>query len=205
MILALVAAALQSPLSPADFFPMEAGMKWTYESSGDQTGVYEQSIGAPVAYAGRTLAPLLTLSNGKVVAKTFYESTPTGLYILGQDPGKQFDKPQPVFQFDPKGVKWSFDGPSPYDDDKGSGMRMSGESRLIGEREFLGAKHLCLEMKTDTLIGPTSEVSTQFKQTMVFAKGVGMVAMEQSARFGRRNTKFKVKILKFEKTGATDR
>lgn len=202
MLLALVAAAIQTAPTASDFFPMEAGMKWTYESSGDQSGMYEQAIGAPMAYAGKSLPPLLTISKGKVVAKTFYEATPSGLYILGQDPGTPFERPQPVYQFDPKGAKWTFDGPSPYEDDKGSGLRMTGESRLIGEREYLGAKYLCLEVKTDTRIGPTTQVSTQFKQTMTFAKGVGMVAMEQSAQFGKRTTKFKVKIVKFEKTGA---
>jgi len=202
MFLALVAVAVQNPLTAGDFFPMQPGTVWTYESSGDQSGIYDQAIGQAANIGGKTIHPVLTVNNGKILMKTFYEATPSGLYILGQDPEKPFAKPQPVFQFDPKGAKWEFEGASPYESDTQAGMRMTGSSKLVGERDVLGEKRLCLEVKSDTKIGLTSESATTFKQTMVFAKDVGMVSLEQSAQLGRRTTKFKVKLIKFEKAGA---
>ena len=103
MILALIAAssiAFQSNAS--EFFPMEPGMKWTYESSGSSTGSYSQEIGASTDVDGKMVTLVQIKVKGKTVQSTFYETTSNGLYVLGHDAKKLFEKPQPVFILDPK-------------------------------------------------------------------------------------------------------
>jgi hypothetical protein len=204
MIVASIALALIAQTPVADFFPLQPGMSWTYEITGDRPSVDRQKVGAPIEAAGKMIPPVLILAEtGKTLQTTFYERTDTGVFVLGHDAKNLFLKPQPVFQFDPKGANWEFEGPSPYEDDKESGMKMVGQSKLIGQRSYLGEQRDCLEVKTETKIGLTVSTATTFKQTAIYAKGLGMVEMDESAQQGRRTTRRKVKIIKFEPGEAT--
>lgn len=204
MIVASLALALLPQLTVADFFPLRPGMAWTYEITGDRPSIYQQKVGPAVEVSGKMIPPVLILSaTGKTIQTTFYERTDVAVFVLGHDPKNLFLKPQPVFQFDPKGAKWEFEGPSPYEDDKESGMKMVGQSKLVGQRSYLGENRDCLEVKTETKIGLTASTATTFKQTAIYAKGLGMVEMDESAQQGRNTTRRKVKIIKFEPGEAT--
>ena len=201
LIVATLAALLsvgqvQTPAS--EFFPLEQGMKWQYEYTGDNAGTYSQEVGEPVDLNGKLTAPLLIKTGSKVSQTTYYDVGSAGVYVLGHDPEKLFEKPLPVFQINEKGAKWEFSGPSPYEGDTAAGMAITGQSKLVGLRPVLGDKKLCLEVKSETKIGLTKSTATTFEQTLVYAKGVGLVEFEETIRSGKKTIKRKVKLIKFE-------
>lgn len=200
MILALIASsAIAVQGTASDFFPMEPGMKWTYESSGSASGSYSQEIGASTDVDGKTVTLVQIKVKGKTVQSTFYETTSNGLYVLGHDAKKLFEKPQPVFIVASKGATWEHTGPSPYEDDESGGLKLTGHSKSIGSRLYLGEKRDCLEVKTEAKIGLTGSTATTFKTTTIYAKGLGMVEMDESAQIGKTTNKRKVILTKFER------
>ena len=133
---------------------------------------------------------------------TFYDLQGSGVYVIGHDPKVLFEKPQHVFQLEGKGSKWEYEGPSPYDDDKSARMRVKGQSKLVGQRTVLGEKRECLEVDTETRIGLSESTATLFKRSGLYAKGVGLVQMEENVSVGRRSQKRKVQLTKFESAKA---
>lgn len=197
--LALLASiSTMSQVSAAEFFPIAPGMKWEYETAGDGAGAYRQTVGGAIDIEGTMMAPLNIVINSRVVQTIFYKVTTGGVFVLGSDPKKFPEKPQPVFMIDAKGAKWSFEGPSPYEDDKAAGMRSTGQSRMIGDRTYLGQKRECLEVKSETKIGLSESTATLIKQTTIYAKGLGMAEHDEVVQYGKRTTKRKVKLINFE-------
>lgn len=197
--LALIASVCSmSQVSAADFFPMQQGMKWEYETTGDGSGYYKQSVGGAIDVEGTMMAPINIIIRNKVVQTIFYQVSPGGVHVLGTDPKSFLDKPQPVFMFDQKGTKWSFDGPSPYEDDSAARMRISGTSRIVGQRTYLGEKRECLEVKTETKIGLSEATSTVIKQSYIYAKGLGMAEFDEVITRSKSTIKRQVKLIKFE-------
>lgn len=200
MILALIAtSAIAVQGTASDFFPMEPGMKWTYESSGSASGSYSQEIGASTDVDGKMVTLVQIKVKSKTVQSTFYETTLNGLYVLGHDAKKLFEKPQPVFILAAKGANWEYSGPSPYEDDDSGGMKLTGQSKAIGSRLYLGEKRDCMEVRTEAKIGLTGSTATTFKTTTIYAKGIGMVEMDETAQNGKTTNKRKVMLTKFER------
>lgn len=201
-LIAIAVLATPNQSAAKDFFPMEPGMKWSYEVTGDGGGTYSQEIGTPIDVGGTLRNPLLIKVSGRLVQTTFYDIQGSGVYVIGHDPKVLFEKPQPVFQLEGKGSKWEYEGPSPYDDDKSARMRVKGQSKLVGQRTVLGEKRECLEVDTETRIGLSESTATLFKRSGLYAKGVGLVQMEENVSVGRRSQKRKVQLTKFESAKA---
>ena len=56
-----------------------------------------------------------------------------------------------------------------------------------------------MEVKTDAKIGLTGSTATTFKTTTIYAKGLGMVEMDETAQIGKTTNKRKVTLTKFER------
>ena len=203
MIAIVALAILNSGQALAtDYFPMEAGMKWTYETSGASYGLYAQEVGAAVEVEGKMRLPLIIKIGGKLVQTTFYDTTPNAIYVLGHDPKQLLAKPQPVFQVDAKGAKWEFEGPSPYEDDKESRIFIKGQSKDLGQKTVGAEKRDCIEVKSETRIGLNEKTATLFKQTAIYAKGIGLVELNETVQAGKTTQQRKVKLLKMESSKA---
>ncbi|HJP84157.1 MAG TPA: hypothetical protein VJ835_11715 [Fimbriimonadaceae bacterium] len=199
IVFAILAITSQTAApSAAEFFPMKPGMVWEYETTGDGAGTYTQQIGAAVDAGGTMRAPMVIKIAGKEIQSTFYELTPTGVFVIGHEPKKLFAKPQPVFQTGEKGAKWDFIGPSPYEDDKEARLVIKGESKWAGQRNVLGQKRDCLVVKTENRIGLSESTATLFKNEAVYAKDVGLVEMDETVQFGKTQHKRHVRLVKFD-------
>ena len=201
MLTILAATVLQAP-SAADFFPLIPGTKWTYEMTGSGSGSYTQEVGFPVDVEGKKLTPIFVKSGSKITQTTFYDCASTNVSLLGYSAKKLFDRPQPVFQIAEKGAQWTFDGPSPYEGDDAGKMSLKGQSKVVGMRDVLGEKRLCLEVKTEAKIGITDDTSTRFVQVAIYAKDVGLAEMDETVTLGKRTNRRKVKLISMEKPGA---
>ncbi len=199
MVLALIAASALTTQNPAtDYFPLQPGMRWTYECSGSVVGSYNQEIGASTDIDGKQVTLVHIKERGKTTQTTFYEASENGVYILGHDAKKLFEKPQPVFILSQKGAEWTHNAPSPYDDDPSAGINLKGRSKFIGTKTYLGTKRECIEVKTEAKIGLTGTTATTFNTTTIYAKGIGMVEMQETAKIGKTSTQRKIVISKFE-------
>lgn len=197
MLTALIAVAV-AQISAKDFFPLNPGTRWTYEISGEGAGTYVQEVGFPVEVGGQERCPILIKSGSKITQTTFYDVSDAGVYVLGHNAKKLLEKPQPVFQVGEKETKWAFEGASPYEDDTAARIFIKGQSKVVGLRDVLGTKRLCLEVKSDVRIGITEETSTKIQQTSLYAQSVGLVQFEDTKSLGRRIVKTKVKLLKYD-------
>jgi hypothetical protein len=201
MSLALIASFCSlSQISAADYFPLSPGMKWDYETTGDGAGFYSQVVGGSIDIEGTMMAPINIIIGNKVVQTTFYRITPGGVHVLGSDPKAFLATPHPVFVIEPKGAKWSFEGPSPYEGDTVARMRVNGQSKAVGPRTYLGEKRDCLEVKTETKIGLSEASATVIKHTAIYAKGLGLAELDETIQQGKRHLKRQVKLIKFEAT-----
>lgn len=198
-MLSILASIVIPQATAAELFPLVPGSKWSYEITGSGSGKYDQEVGFPVEIDGKSLAPILVKVGTKITQTTFYDVAPSGVYILGHDAKKLWEKPLPVFQIGEKGAQWAFDGPSPYENDTAARMALTGQSKWIGERAYLGEKRRCLEVKTETKIGISASTATRFVQKTVYAVGIGMVEMDEEVTLGKTTNKRKVKIVKFER------
>lgn len=199
MLLSAVAICLIAPgVSAADYFPLKTGMKWSYEVSGDAVGAYEVQVTTPADINGTSTPQVLVMTQGKVTQHVFYGVDSSTVSVIGTDPKKPFSKPQPVFQIGDKPTKWDFTGDSPYEDDKGAMILISGSAKTIGTRDVLGTRRDCIEVKTETRIGYNQAASTLFKQTSVYAKGVGLIQVQEVSQSGRQTIKKNTKLTKFE-------
>lgn len=205
LVTAIALCVLAPPAAASEYFPLEPGTKWSYESSGDIAGAYDQEVGTAVEVGGESRAPIIVIERGKIAGQTFYQVTDSAVLVLGNDPKKLLKKPQPVFQIGLKEVKWDFVGDSPYEDDKGATIHIIGQSKPVGMRTVLGTKRECLEVKTENRIGMSDATATVYKQVSTYAKGVGLVEMQETIQFGKKLGKRTIKLTKFEAPGAGSR
>jgi len=203
MLLAAVAICLAAPaFDAADYFPLVPGMKWSYEAKGDVFGAFEIQVTEPVDIAGVATPHVLVMEQGKVSQQTFYNVDAASVSVVGSDPKKPLKDPYPIFRIGEKPTEWEYVGPSPYDDDTSASMHLTGSARKIGARDVLGVRRDCIEVKSEAKIGLSVQTATIFKNTSIYAKGVGLVEAQDSAQSGKKTIKKTVKLVKFEVPGA---
>lgn len=198
MLATLIAVSLaaQAP-SPADFFPLVAGTRRTYEERSNVSAVSVDEVGAPMDFeTGGKAIPVTTREGGREISKMFYRIEGDTLYVVASDPKHPLPQPFPILQIKGEKTNWVYSGPS--DDTKyAETVSMTGESRLLPPRDVLGKKLPVLEVKLSTTVGAGN---AQEKSDVVatYAKGVGLIQATTKTKVGKHSATNELKLVKVE-------
>lgn len=203
MMTALLAATLSIAPAPvysaADFFPLKAGSRRTYEEKSIQTSVTTDVVETPVEIKGVMTIPVTTLQNGTKVNTAYYRVDADGVAIVAYDPTNPLPKPLPVMKVAglEKLVWEPWEGPS-SGDKMAEPLSVKGESQLLkGERDVLGKKVPILQVKIVATLGGGA-AREQIEQVALYGKGIGLVELTSTTKIAKRKAVSVLKLTKIE-------
>ncbi len=177
-------AAPQGP-SIKDFFPLVAGTKWQYLATSEGPNTNITMVVGPAEKVGDDQAiPIVTRIMGRDVDKIYYYAKDSTVFIVAYNPKKPFPSARPVLQIGEGGnARWDYRG-----DEDGFPLSVNCESNLKGKRKVLGQDVDILELKVDAVLGSDS-VGMKFKQTALYARGIGLVEMTEERKVNKNTYK----------------
>lgn len=194
----LTSAIALLTLAPAvtDFFPLQPGTKWTYDSVSGVAGVYVDTAMPEVMVGGKAAVPVRTTMAGRMVGETFYRVEGDTVYIVAYDPKKPLDIPKPVLKVGPGRTEWTHAGNTPFDGAM-SPERLKGSAQMRGKRRVLDREVEILEVRLEGTVGAGS-TGVEVRQNAIYARGIGLVSMSQTARVGDRQDRSSLTLIRFE-------
>lgn len=195
----LCAVATVAPaIEAVDFFPLAPGTKWTYREEGKFiSALYTDEVKEPVEIAGDKAFPVETRQDGLLVDTVYYRSTGPAIFIIAYDPKKPLPVPRPLFKLGEKREAWEYEGITFFLKDPVP-LNVKGESVPKGKRKVLGKETECIEVKFDARMGSSTENYVFSKQTAIYAKGIGLVEMQEKTTVNRRSDERKLRLVDFE-------
>lgn len=194
-----LAVSLYSPSTAgaADYFPLVPGTKWTYrEESAFMPGDYIDEVKEPVEIGGQKCYPVETRLDKKILETVYYAEAGDTLFIVAYDPKKPLEAPRPLFKAGPTKLKWEYTGTTPFMNQP-IPIRVKGESVSKGIRKVLDREVECLEVRLDAQLGTEKEKFLISKQTAIYAKGIGLVEMQEKATVARNTEERKLRLVEF--------
>lgn len=188
MIVCIAAAVILQTPSVAEFFPLDVGIRWHYRANGS-SDITIDSVGKSIEIEGSPTTPILAQEK----YPTYYRAQGDTVYKVADDPKKPISPNMPVLKIGKSIVKWRWDG---YDE----GMPLSIESQSFPpkERDVLGKKTTVVEVRTLATLG-SPDSGMKFRQTSYYAKGVGLIEMNEELTVAKRTDKRGLKLIKFER------
>lgn len=198
-MIALAIAATIFAGDVRDFFPLTAGTKWTYETiaSGPKVVSITEAV-APETVDGEPAIPLKTKIGGQVVETLFYRAKEDSLFVVAYKASQPLDEPRTILMLPGAGpAKWTYET-----NEDGLPLKVSCEASMRGKRTFLEQEVDVVELKLDAVLGDTGSIAMQFKQTAIYARGIGMIEMNEERKVNKKVYKRRIRLTKFE-AGAT--
>ncbi|MBX3118035.1 MAG: hypothetical protein KF784_03150 [Fimbriimonadaceae bacterium] len=200
-MIALLAASLTfAQAAVADYFPTQPGTKWTYETTLDSMKLKAISVDEVLPHIeidGKLAIPFTTSDNAGPLEKRFYRIEGDTVYIVAYNQKEPLVTPHPILKVDTKKVQWEFSGGTIYRGDL-IPLTMKGQSTPKGKRKILDEQRECIELVLEAEMEVIPGRFQRVKQTMIYAKGLGLVEMETQDTVDRNTIKSKMKLIKFE-------
>lgn len=193
---AIALLSLASAPTVAEFFPLVPGTKWTYDSVSGVAGVYVDTVMPEAMVGGKPAMPVRTTMGGRMVGETFYRVDGDTVYIVAYDAKQPLDLPKPVLKVGNGRAEWSHSGSTPFDGAM-SPERLKGTSQMRGKRKVLDREVEVLEVRIEGLVG-SGRTGVEVRQNAVYARGIGLVSMTQSAKVGDRQDRSSLTLIRFE-------
>ncbi len=195
MIAAAIAAAILVG-DVRDFFPLNVGTKWTYETVSTGPKLITFTSAEPEeSVDGEPAIPLKTKVNGQVVETLFYRAKEDALLMVAYQANKPLDEPRTILML-PKDVpaKWTYETV-----EDGLPLNVKCEAAFKGKRKVLEDQEAdVLELKLEAVLGDTGSIAMEFKQTATYARGIGMVEMNEERKVNKKLYKRRIRLTKFE-------
>lgn len=194
-----LAVSLFSPgtAGAGEYFPLIPGTKWTYrEESAFMPGDYIDEVKEPVEIGGQKCYPVETRLDKKVLETVYYAEAGDTLFIVAYDPKKPLEAPRPLFKAGTAKLKWEYTGTTPFMNQP-IPIRVKGESVSKGIRKVLDREVECIEVRLDAQLGTEKEKFLTSKQTAIYAKGIGLVEMQEKATVARNTEERKLRLVEF--------
>ena len=194
-----LAVSLMSPpaTGAGDYFPLVTGTKWTYrEDSAFNPGDYVDEVKEPVEIGGQKCFPVETSLNKKLLETVYYSEAADTIFIVAYDPKKPLEAPRPLFKAGASKTKWEYTGLTPFMGQP-IPIRVKGESTPRGIRKVLDREAECLEVRLEAQLGTDKEKFLVSKQTAIYAKGIGLVEMQEKATVARNTEERKLRLVEF--------
>lgn len=173
--------------SPTDFFPTEAGWKWTYREEAGTTAseIVDVSKGDR-EQLGRTISTYETFVRGVTQGEIGYSINGQDIQIVWTSGSDPLAMPYTILRV-PEGNEssWTFDGAVPTGGTMVERLQIRGKAKRIGPQKILDFDVSdALEVTLDMELG-SGDIVTKILQVSVYGKGVGLVSMKETTRLGR--------------------
>lgn len=178
-----------------DFFPLNPGTKWTYETSAASPKVVSVQEAAPAELIdGVPSIPVRTKIAGQVVETLYYQAKEDTLFLVAYKASKPFDEPRPMLVLPGSApAKWTYET-----NEDGIPLKVQCEAAYKGRRVVMDRETDILELKVDALLGDETSIAMSFKQTALYARGIGMIDMSEDRKVNKRSHKRRIRLSKFE-------
>ncbi len=196
--LAIVATVLAADVR--DFFPLTTGTKWTYETTANGPKVVTMTEAMPAeTIDSEPATPLRTKIGGQVVETLFYRAKEDSLFVVAYKATQPLDEPRTILMLPTSGpAKWSYET-----NEEGIPLKVSCEANLRGKRTVLDKEADVIELKLEATLGDAGSIAMEFKQTAIYARGIGMVEMNEERKVNKKVHKRRIRLTKFEPGAAT--
>ena len=202
MILTVIAAAAFLSSSVQDYYPMEAGTRWTFEDGNGLQLVEE--IGEAVDIGkGQMAIPKVRKVSGRSGSAELYRVDGDTLRLVGflekaspQDTVTLLKEPQPILRVADGKAEWQYVGEIPT----GLGpvlVQVRGDSKKGPKRRVLDREVETLLVHVSSRIG-NDRSRVEVKSDAVYAKGIGLVEMNEVTKAEGQTVKKMLKLVKFE-------
>lgn len=199
-IAAAVALLLGPQLNAADYFPLVKGTRWTYVMSGAKPVTYVDEVGDAVKAGAELVYPIAThtqTAKGDKVIDTIYYSTAGDTAFLIQDPASPILDKRVVFKLDAGKGKWSYTGMTDYEGVQ-SPLKVDGVAKFLGQKTILGNPVDTVEVTINAEINVTEKTKYRTKQSVLYAKGIGMCSMRQTGELMNVISESTMNLTKYE-------
>lgn len=159
-------------------------------------GSYVDEVKEPVEIGGQKCYPVETSLDKKLLETVYYNEVGDTIFIVAYDPKKPLEAPRPLFKAGASKLKWDYAGLTPF---MGSPIpiRVKGESVSKGIRKVLDRDVECIEVRLEAQLGSDKEKFLISKQTAIYAKGIGLVEMQEKATVARNTEERKLRLVEF--------
>lgn len=184
------------------YFPLTPGLKLTYTDTVQGGSRMEQVVGEQVTL-GETLAtPVSKFRNGHKVDEVFYKASGDEIQIIAYDSKHILPEPRTLFKVGPGKTQWTYQGTTlivkenvPID--------IKGESHSGGIRKILGKPVETLVVTLDATMGHPGVDAYYDKQEIIFAKGMGIVQLDETVTITNQKHARHMKLVDFEAGGGS--
>jgi hypothetical protein len=192
---AIAAAPVQA--TAGDFFPLIPGTKWVYKlSTGAGDAIFEDEVLAPVEIGGEKAFPICSRHEKRIVETIFYRDLGNAIVIVAYDPKLPLAEPRPVFKMGSAREKWTYEGRTPFMDGD-IPIRLKGESSPVAKVRVLEKDVDGLKVVLEAELGNAREKFLVSKQTAIYARGIGLVEMQEKSTAGRKSDDKKLSLVEF--------
>jgi len=184
----------------ADYFPLQAGLKWEYDVVADTGLVAVRQVlvcDDPVTIRGVEAIPMRSLLDGKTSQISYYAKTDNYYVIVAIGDPTPLAKPIPVLPVEPRSAeKWEYDGGVPVLTEL---TPYSFKARVEGFEtlDVLGQNVRCVKLRVEATTGkevaPMQTISQEW-----YAPGIGLVKRIQQTK-GKNPVKVTTLLVSFEK------
>ncbi len=173
LLLGLVSSQAQTPAAEtaADYFFLTPGVSREYRTTiGKSTTVSVDVVGTMALVGEAEMIPVATKLQGVEAQKFFYQVKDGDVYIVADWDKKKIDPPIPVLKISESGTSWTWAG--------GDGLTFDFSSKKGKIRNVFGKDLPTIEFKASGSEGE-DDLARKVEQTAIYAKGVGMIEMNE--------------------------
>ncbi len=194
----LVAAVFFVPVD--DYFPLQAGTRWTYEDESKALSV--DTAHKPIDLGdGKTAVPIETTMGGRPAGIVLYQNLIGTVCIVGfqNKLGAKADlleSSRPVLMVKEGKATWDYYGqvPSPLGPIP---LNIKGSSQPGPKKTLLGMTVDTVSVEMISRVGVGSD-AYEIRQSVLYGKGIGMIEMAEATKAGRNSVKRTLRLVKFE-------
>lgn len=196
MFLAPAALAIMQAANSevSEYFPLQAGTVWTYETKmGKQKSTAIGRVETEATVNNEKATPVALYVDGKRVNVAYYKTTQSSVFMLAVDPSHPLNVPKEVLRLG-NGDKWTWDGP-----EGDAVVHLEAHTAPGGSKSVLNRKVDTIKIEFDgTMTVEKTGVMLKMHQSAIYGKGIGLIQMDQEWTYDRDKLSQSMKITKFE-------
>ena len=181
-----------------DFFPSIPGTHLSYTETGPdgRPVLTVDEVGPPTTSLGQVTVPIFTYSGSIKTSSAYYRVDDDGIYLVASDHADPLKSPMPLVKYESGKGDWDFVSVMGKGE-SAEQMRVHGTAKFLGQRTILDRKVDVIEVKLAARTGG-GKVLLEDDQTFLYAKGMGMVELVSSSKFGKQKIQRKLRLTKIE-------
>lgn len=216
--------SMQAPATAADFFPLTAGLRRTYEKKAEGKFNVIDETGPTAYFDGKPAVAIVQKDQfGKSLETTYYQIDGSTVLIVGfvddrrkstETLNQKVEKENqfvllslvpamPVFKYDGGASQWSYTAIPKIVGRAGEAARESDPTEIVGstkpgkERTVLGRKVETIEVRAEVTLGQ-GEFAQKILETSVYGRGIGLIESSYRSTANKKTQTITTRLIAIE-------